>query len=272
MVVGAQDRRDGSGVASKGSRRPLRLGPVRIDPFTQGEALDVVEELIAAGRGGAVFTPNVDHVMIAHENRLMRSAYARADLSIADGMPIVWASHLLRSPIPERVAGSDFVPLLLGRSAVRGWRVYFLGGAPGVAETARQRILENLPDLQVVGVDSPRFDADEPWERQASVVDRVRAARPDLVLVAFGAPKQEIWIDRARDDLGPAVLLGVGASLDFLAGTVPRAPRWMARSGLEWLFRLSREPRRLSHRYLVRDPQFLLVLGSAIWKEHVGGA
>ncbi len=183
---------DGAGASSVSPRRFLQLGPVRIDSVTQGEALDVVEALIAKGRGGAVFTPNVDHVMIAHEDPAMRSAYGRADLCIADGMPIVWASHLLRSPIPERVAGSDFVPLLLARSAARGWGVYLLGGAPGVGEMARQRLGEQLPDLKIVGVDSPRFDADEPLGRQAHVVERVRAAHPDLVLVAFGAPKQEI--------------------------------------------------------------------------------
>jgi N-acetylglucosaminyldiphosphoundecaprenol N-acetyl-beta-D-mannosaminyltransferase len=257
---------DGAEAASVSPRRFLQLGPVRIDSVTQGEALDAVEELIVKRRGGAVFTPNVDHVMIAHEDPRLQLAYARADLSIADGMPIVWASHLLRAPIPERVAGSDFVPLLLARAAVRGWSVYLLGGAPGVGEMARQRLGKRLPDLKIVGVDSPRFDLNEPPGCQVQVVERVRVARPDLVLVAFGAPKQEIWIDRTRDDLRPAVLLGVGASLDFLAGTVPRAPRWMARSGLEWLFRLSREPRRLSYRYLVRDPKFLLVLGRALLK------
>ncbi|HXX68481.1 MAG TPA: WecB/TagA/CpsF family glycosyltransferase [Polyangiaceae bacterium] len=245
-------------------RRSFRLGPVRIDSVTRAEALQAVVDLVAAGAGGAVFTPNVDHVMIAHEEERMRSAYTRADLTIADGMPIVWASHLLRKPIPERVAGSDFVPLLLERAASEQWRVYFLGGASGVAEMARTKTLARHPDLQIVGVDSPRFDVDQPPERQAEVVARVRAARPHLVLVAFGAPKQEIWIDRARDELKPAVLFGVGATLDFLAGTMPRAPRWMARTGLEWSFRLAREPRRLWRRYLVRDPKFLLVLARAL--------
>lgn len=242
----------------------FRLGPVRIDSVTRTDALDVVDRLVAAGRGGAVFTPNVDHVMIAHENALMRAAYARADLTIADGMPIVWASRLLGQPIPERVAGSDFVPLLLALAARRGLRVYFLGGAPGVAEAARDKVLARHPELQIVGVDSPWFDPSQPHEQQAPVIARVKAAAPDLVLVAFGAPKQEIWIDRARDELRPAVFFGVGATLDFLAGTMPRAPEWMARSGLEWLFRLGREPQRLWRRYLVRDPKFLGVVGRAL--------
>jgi N-acetylglucosaminyldiphosphoundecaprenol N-acetyl-beta-D-mannosaminyltransferase len=246
------------------TRRSFVLGPVRIDSVTRDEALEAFEALVSGRRGGAVFTPNVDHVVIAHEDVRLRAAYARVDLSIADGMPIVWASRLLGTPIPERVAGSDFAPLLLGRAARRGWRVYFLGGAPGVAERAREKVHEQLPDLQVVGIDSPRFDPAQPWERQASVVEQVRAATPDVVLVAFGAPKQEAWIDRARDELPSVVFMGVGATLDFLAGDVPRAPLWMARSGLEWLYRLSHEPRRLWHRYLVRDPRFLMVVARAM--------
>jgi len=242
----------------------LRLGPVHIDSVTRTGALDIVERLVAAGRGGAVFTPNVDHVVIAHENAQMRAAYARADLTIADGMPIVWASHLLGQPIPERVAGSDFVPVLLALAARRGLGVYFLGGAPGVAAIARDKVLARHPELRVVGIDSPRFDPEEAPEQQAPVVARVKAAAPDLVLVAFGAPKQEIWIDRARDELRPAVFFGVGATLDFLAGTMPRAPEWMARSGLEWLFRLRREPQRLWRRYLLRDPKFLGVVARAL--------
>lgn len=241
------------------------LGPLRIDSVTRAEALEVVERLVAARDGGAVFTPNVDHVMIAQEDSRMRAAYARADLTIADGMPIVWVSRLLRRPIPERVAGSDFVPLLLAHAARRGYRVYFLGGAPGVGAIARDKVMATHPDLHIVGVDWPRFDPDEPPERQAPVIERVRAAAPDLVLVAFGAPKQEIWIDRARDELRPAVFFGVGATLDFLAGTMPRAPEWMAKSGLEWLFRLGREPQRLWRRYLLRDSRFIGVVARA-WR------
>jgi N-acetylglucosaminyldiphosphoundecaprenol N-acetyl-beta-D-mannosaminyltransferase len=211
-----------------------------------------------------VFTPNVDHVVLAHEDARLREAYARASLSLADGMPLIWTSRLLGTPLPEKVSGSDFVGPLLERAAARGWRVYFFGGAPGAAETARDRMLERLPELRIVGVDAPRVDVDEPPERRAPVLERIRAAEADLVLVGLGAPKQEIWIDQVRTTLRPAVLLGVGASLDFLAGAIPRAPPWMSRSGLEWLYRLGREPRRMWRRYLVRDPKFLIVMAPAV--------
>jgi N-acetylglucosaminyldiphosphoundecaprenol N-acetyl-beta-D-mannosaminyltransferase len=237
---------------------------VRVDSVDLDGALDFIDALVAAGRGGVVFTPNVDHVILAHEDPRMRAAYSKVDLSVADGMPLVWASRLLRPPLPQRVAGSDLVPHLLERAAERRWRVYFLGGAPGVAALARDTVLKQIPDLEIVGIDAPRFSPDEPMSAQQAVVERIRAARPHVVFVAFGAPKQEIWIDRFREQVAPAVLLGVGATLDFLAGSIPRAPRWMAESGLEWLFRLSREPRRLWRRYLLRDPKFLLVLGREI--------
>ncbi len=246
-----------------GARR-LVFGPVPVDSVTLAEALDEVERLVAQGEGGAVFTPNVDHVVLADQNERMRVAYARSSLSLADGMPVVWASRLLDVPLPERVAGSDFVPRLLERAAERGWRVYFLGGAPGVGALAREVLRTLLPALEVVGIDDSRIDIDAPADGLERVLGPIRATRPHLVLVALGAPKQEILIDRVRDGLRPAVFLGVGGTLDFLAGTIPRAPRWMAKSGLEWIFRLSREPRRLWRRYLVQDPKFLVVLGRAL--------
>jgi len=238
----------------------LSFGPLGVDPITLRQAVDVVEVLVRAGQGGAVFTPNIDHVVLAEQDDRLRAAYERVSLSLVDGMPLVWASRLLGQPVPEKVSGSDLVMPLLERAAERGWRVYFLGGAPGVAAKARDRLREELPALQIVGVDAPRIDVDAAAEARQGILGPIVAAKPDVVLVALGAPKQEIWIDQEREALRPAVLLGVGASLDFIAGTIPRAPRWMSRSGLEWLYRLSREPRRLAHRYLVRDPRFLVIL------------
>jgi N-acetylglucosaminyldiphosphoundecaprenol N-acetyl-beta-D-mannosaminyltransferase len=244
--------------------RRISLGPVPVDAVTCDGALEVVGRLIASGEGGSVFTPNVDHIMIADGDARMREAYSKCSLSLADGMPVLWSARLLGTPLPEKVSGSDFVPRLLERAAEKGWRVYFVGGAPGVAELARDKLREVLPRLQVVGIDVPMINVADPPERWAPVVARIRAARPDLVFVAFGAPKQEIFIQTVRDELRPAVCLGVGASLDFVAGTIPRAPRWMSQVGLEWVFRLQREPGRLWRRYLLRDTQFLFVVGRAV--------
>jgi N-acetylglucosaminyldiphosphoundecaprenol N-acetyl-beta-D-mannosaminyltransferase len=246
------------------ARATFTIGSLRVDSVTRDQALAIVDSLVQAKNGGAVFTPNVDHVVIAEEDARMRAAYARADLSLADGMPLVWASRILGNAVPEKVSGSDFVPELLEHATKRGWRVYFLGGAPGVAALARDRLRDRLARLNVVGVDSPRINVTNPPEEREAVLARIRAVNPHIVLVALGAPKQEIWIDEVRNDLRPAVLFGVGASLDFVAGAIPRAPRWMSLSGLEWLYRLAREPRRLWRRYLVRDPKFLLILARSI--------
>ncbi len=249
-----------------GATHRIQLGPVPVDIVTRREALDRIDDLVAAGEGGAVFTPNVDHVVLADENAMFRAAYARASLSLADGMPLVWTSRLLGAPLPERVAGSDLVEPLLVRAAQRGWRVGFFGGGPGVAALARDKVRERLPALDIVGVHAPVVGLDDSPSQRAAAIAPLLDTKPHLVLVALGAPKQEIWIDQVRGALRPAVLVGVGASLDFLAGTIPRAPRWMAGSGLEWLYRLGREPRRLWRRYLVRDPKFLLVLAGMTWR------
>jgi N-acetylglucosaminyldiphosphoundecaprenol N-acetyl-beta-D-mannosaminyltransferase len=241
------------------ARRRVRLGRLWIDALGFAEALDAVEALVRAREGGAVFTPNVDHVVTAEDDEPFCAAYAAASLALADGQPLVWAARLLGTPLPERVAGSDLVWPLLERAGRAGWRVYLLGGAPGVGEAAAARLVREL-GVTVAGVDAPEVPADPAgWEDHPAAA-RLRAARPDLVLVALGSPKQERLIHQLRPRLGPAVAIGVGASLDFLAGRVRRAPRWVARAGLEWLWRLSREPRRLAHRYLRKDPRFLAVL------------
>jgi N-acetylglucosaminyldiphosphoundecaprenol N-acetyl-beta-D-mannosaminyltransferase len=238
----------------------VRIGGVPIDRLTMDQAVDAIEELVLAGRGGSVFTPNVDHIVQCQSNPPLRRAYEAASLSLADGAPVVWASALLRQAVPEKVSGSDLVRPLARRAAMRRWRVLLLGGGDGIARRAAARMSADAPGLDVVGVLSPRVDLREPVERRRWIVEEVRRAAPHLVLVALGAPKQEIWIHESRDPLAPTVLLGIGATLDFLAGAVPRAPAWMSRHGLEWLYRLAREPRRLWRRYLIQDPRFLGVL------------
>jgi N-acetylglucosaminyldiphosphoundecaprenol N-acetyl-beta-D-mannosaminyltransferase len=149
---------------------------------------------------------------------------------------------------------------LMRRAAERGYRVYFLGGAPGVADLARQKLEAELPCIQIVGIDESRIDVTGELTEIDAVVERIQRARADLVLVALGAPKQEIWSQARLPALKPAVLIGVGASLDFVAGIQKRAPRWMSQAGVEWLYRLLQEPRRLAGRYLLRDPEFCWIL------------
>lgn len=232
----------------------VRIGQIWMDALTFEGAIDAIERLI--GRGGAVYTPNVDHVVRAETNAALRDAYAAADLSLADGQWVVWASRLLGTPLPEKISGSDFAIPVIRRVSQRGQSVYLLGGAPGAAEGAARR-LERECGAKICGVDPSRIDLNRP---DPAVVERIRKASPAVVLVALGAPKQEIWIQRHLPELRPAVLIGVGGTLEFLSGQIQRAPAWISKSGLEWAFRLIREPRRLARRYLIDDPKFAAIV------------
>jgi N-acetylglucosaminyldiphosphoundecaprenol N-acetyl-beta-D-mannosaminyltransferase len=242
----------------------LRIGHVEVDALTFAQALDAVEALVRGGRGGFVVTPNVDHVVMADRREDFRAAYADAALSLADGKPIVWSAALLGVPSVEKVSGSDLVPPLMERAAARGWTVWLVGAGPGVAEAAAERL--RAGGVRVVGTSSPMVKAVGPDPEGEAAAEAIRASGAQLVLVAFGAPKQELWMHRHRARLAPAVLLGVGATLDFVAGRIRRAPTWISNAGLEWLWRLAREPRRLWRRYLVDDPAFLSIL-LRTWRE-----
>ncbi len=245
--------------------RRIRIGTLPVDRVDFEGALDAIDELVQKKQGGLVFTPNVDHVVQAEHDTRLRAAYAEVSLSLVDGMPLLWAARLLKTPVPAKVSGSDLVWPLMRRAAERSYRVYFLGGAPGNAELARDKLVAELPELQVVGIDAARIDINGDASVQGPIVERIRAAKPDLLLVALGAPKQEIWSFEQRAKLDPVVSIGVGASLDFIAGAVRRAPRWMSDAGLEWAFRLGQEPRRLATRYLLRDPLFFGIVARQLF-------
>jgi N-acetylglucosaminyldiphosphoundecaprenol N-acetyl-beta-D-mannosaminyltransferase len=235
------------------------LGTIHADCVTRDEALDVIERLVGEKRGGYVVTPNVDHVVLAEGHEGLRESYAKASLSLLDGTPLWWMSRALGQPVPEKVSGSDLVRPLMARAAARGWRVYLLGGMPGVGEAARDVLVRELPGLDVAGIDAPPVGFERDPATLAPVLARVREARAQLVLVALGCPKQELFMCRCKDELAPAVSLGIGASLDFISGRVQRAPAWMSRAGLEWMYRLGQDPRRMAARYLVRDPAIVRV-------------
>lgn len=228
-----------------------KVGPVRFDPLTQAQALDAIALLVARGRGGFVTTPNVDHIVLAHEHPGLAEAYRKTALSLVDGQPVVWMARLLGRPVPEKVSGSDLIGPLMARAAQDAWRVYLLGGSAQVSALAEMRLKQRYPGLIVCGRDTSRWD---PHGADAiASAERIRRARPDLVIVALGCPKQELWMARYGPYIAPAVAIGLGGSLDFVAGAVRRAPRWVSRMGLEWIYRLLQEPRRLAYRYLVRD-------------------
>jgi N-acetylglucosaminyldiphosphoundecaprenol N-acetyl-beta-D-mannosaminyltransferase len=229
----------------------VRLFGIDLDPVRLDEAARRV--LAMAKDGGPcryVVTPNVDHVLIYQKTEGLRAAYSDASLIVADGLPIVLAAQVLGHAIPERVAGSDLVPAVFAAAkADSPLRVFLLGAGPGVAERAAKRVEALWKNVQVVGTYSPPFGFERDAAENESILRKVREARPELLIVGLGAPKQELWVHAHRRDISASMALCVGATIDFLAGERSRAPEWMKKVGLEWAHRMSTEPRRLVPRY-----------------------
>jgi N-acetylglucosaminyldiphosphoundecaprenol N-acetyl-beta-D-mannosaminyltransferase len=211
---------------------------VRVDNVGTGETLALIERFIAERTPHQVCTVNPEFVMRAQQDRAFRDVINHAALCLPDGVGLLWAARRLGHPLRERVAGSDLVGQIAARAAQRGWRLYLLGAASGVADKATEVLRARHPGLVVAGT----FSGSPAPDEEDAIVERIRAARPDVLLVAFGAPAQDVWIARNQPRLRVPVAMGVGGSLDFIAGVAQRAPVWMQRLGLEWLHRLIREP------------------------------
>lgn len=229
----------------------FRLGHASIDRFSRHEAVQAVIAAAESGVPSYAVTPNSDHLVRLESDSLLREIYANASIVIADGMPIVWASRLLGEPLAERVTGADLMPAVCEAAASRGLRIFLMGAAEGVAVEAKRRLEIHYPRLNIVGVCSPPFGFEKDPSIRDQIVDMIRHLHPDIVFVGLGAPKQEQWIYENYRKFGKGVFLGIGASIDFCAGRVKRAPVFMQNYGLEWVYRLVQEPRRLAKRYAV---------------------
>ncbi len=233
------------------SRRVPLFG-IEIDAVTMTEAVDQVFDWTADRDAPCRFvvTPNVDHVVMLHESPALRAAYADASLVLADGWPVVSASRLLGSPLPERVPGSELVPqLCAAANSERGLTVFLLGAMPGVGDRAAANIESNWPDVKVTGVYSPPLGFENNPNENQEILRQIEAANPDLLILGLGAPKQELWIQEHQQRIKARVALCVGATIDFLAGEKKRAPRWIQACRMEWLHRMLSEPKRLAKRY-----------------------
>ena len=237
---------------------------VELDPLTMQQAVDTVLGWTRDEQSHCryVVTPNVDHIVLLQHHAGLQAAYEDADLILADGAPVVWASHLLGRKLPDRIPGSDLTPAIF--AAVRPeqtLKVSLLGAMPSVAEVAAANIEHRWPAVKVTGCYSPPFGFEKSAEENDKILAQIAAAEPDLLIVGVGAPKQELWVHQQRERIAARAALCVGATIDFLAGEKSRAPRWMRRVGLEWAHRLATEPRRLASRY-ARDawifPQIVL--------------
>jgi N-acetylglucosaminyldiphosphoundecaprenol N-acetyl-beta-D-mannosaminyltransferase len=227
---------------------PIAILGVPFDNVSTAETIDAIDRMVASRQPHYLVTANVDFLVQAQEDVELRRILFDAHLVLCDGTPLVWASRLLGNPLLERVAGADLVPLLLRVSAEKGYRIFFLGATEESCTQAVQRLRKLHPKLIIADHYSPPFNKLLEMDHD-EIKRRILAAKPDLLFVSFGCPKQEKWIAMHYRSLGVPVSAGVGATIDFLAGTVKRAPVWMQRVGMEWTYRLAQEPRRLFKRY-----------------------
>ncbi len=243
----------------------VRLLGVPLHAITMAQTLDHIAAALHRGVGGWVITANLDILRRMVREPATRELCAGATLNVADGMPLVWASRLQGTPLPQRVTGSDLILSLNERAASEKFRVFLLGGdiledGTQVASQAASVLRERFPSLQIVGATSPKYGFDKDTSAMAAIEQAVVDARPDIVFVALGFPKQERLIARLRPLLPSTWFLGVGISFSFVTGGVHRAPRWVQQLGLEWIHRFAQQPGRLFKRYFVQGIPFAAVL------------
>jgi N-acetylglucosaminyldiphosphoundecaprenol N-acetyl-beta-D-mannosaminyltransferase len=244
------------------TRDSLSILGVRVDAIASDQALDRIERFIVSGSPHQIVTVNPEFVMAAQSDVEFRRIINCAALALPDGVGISWASRRLGQPLPDRIPGVDLVEQLAALSANRGYRIFFLGAMPGVADKAAQVLRQRYSGLVIAGTHSgsPRPEDDE------GIVAQVCAARPQVLLVAYGAPAQDHWIARNLNRVGVPVCIGVGGAFDYLAGVHPRAPIWLRQLGLEWLHRLITQPWRW--RRMLALPRFVW---QVLWNNHQGG-
>lgn len=252
-----------SGLQSNRSRKKEIAG-VEADQLTQQEALDEIERRMEKKIPFCTMFVNLDVVLKAESDEKLKMVLNRSELTFVDGMPLVWLSHLHGNSFPERVAGSDLVPSLCQRAAEREWSIFILGGAPGVPEKAAQQLKQRYPKICIKGVYSPPQGFENDEKEIENILSRVKKAAPEILIVCFGCPKQEYFVSEYYKKCGAVLSICGGATVDFMAGNLRRCPKWMGDAGLEWLFRLIMEPRRLFKRYLF-DGIYFFILAFRYW-------
>ena len=234
-------------------KEPVKILDVPVHPLTMGEAVSALEESITSGEQAFVVTANAEIIMMCQEDAGYKKIVSQdAQLVLPDGAGAVWAGRHLGYKIPERVAGFDLYCQLLDKAAQKGYKAFFFGGSPGIAEAAKAKSEELYPGVQVVGCRNGYFKEEE----SQAIIDEINASGADMLFAALGAPKQEKWLVRYREQLKPKILMGIGGSFDVFAGKMERAPKWMQDASLEWLFRLYKQPSRFMR--MMALPKFVL--------------
>ncbi len=224
-----------------------------VNNCTMDECIAAIEKMIAAEKKSYVVAVNVDVIIKIEKDSLLKKITDEADMVLVDGKPLIWIAKKHKKPVYEKVSGSDMVPLLCERAADKGYSVFILGGKEGVADMAKTKLEEKYPQIKIAGTYAPPFGFEKSGEELEKINAMISEARPDILLACLGCPKQEKFIYENIDKYDAKVSVCAGATVDFLAGNVKRAPKWMSNHGLEWLYRFFKEPARLFKRYFVDD-------------------
>lgn len=235
----------------------VRILNIEVDNVNMEESIKIIEKLILKNDNSYVVTPNVDHIVKLEHDDEFKKAYENADLILADGIPLIWISKLLRTPLKEKVSGSDLFPNICKLASEKGYKIFLLGAAEGVALKASENLKVKYSNLNIVGCYSPNYGFEKDKEEIKKIINLINISKPDILIVGLGAPKQEKFIFNYKDKLNVPISLGLGASIDFEAGNIKRAPKWMQKIGTEWLYRLMKEPKRMYKRYLIDDMKII---------------
>ena len=230
-----------------------------IDNLTMAETLNEIDKLIQKKNCSYVVTPNVDHIVRLEKDEELQKVYKNASLILTDGKPLIWISKWYKTPIKEKISGSDLFPRVCQLAANKNYTMYLLGAAEGVADTAARNLMKKYPGLNIVGTYSPPFGFEKNEQEMNKIKTQIQDVHPDILIVGLGCPKQEKFMYYHCKELGVPISFGLGASIDFEAGNIKRAPKWMSNHGLEWLYRFLKEPKRLFKRYFVDDLKIIQV-------------
>ncbi|WP_270474357.1 WecB/TagA/CpsF family glycosyltransferase [Holdemanella porci] len=237
----------------------MRLMNTEIDNLTMDETLDAIDSLIKEDNCSYVVTPNVDHIVQLEKDEELKRVYENASLILTDGKPLIWISNWYKTPIKEKISGSNLFPRVCDLAAKKGYTMYLLGAAEGVADKAAKNLMDKYKGLNIVGTYSPPFGFEKDKVELKKIERQIQEVHPDILIVGLGCPKQEKYMYHHCKELDVPISFGLGASIDFEAGNIKRAPRWMSEHGLEWLYRITQDPKRLAKRYLVDDMKIIRI-------------
>lgn len=237
-----------------------RLLNTYVNNLSMSETIDEIEKMIACEKKSYVVAINVDVVMKIEHDSYLKKINDNADMVLVDGKPLIWVSKIHKNPVKAKISGSDLVPLLCAEAAHKGYTMFIIGGKEGIARKAKTRLEEQYPTINIVGTYAPPFGFENDSKELDKINNMISEKKPDLVIACFGCPKQEKWIYENYQKYDAKVSICAGATVDFLAGNVNRAPKWMSEHGLEWFYRFLQEPKRMFRRYFIDDIKIIKLI------------